>query len=81
MRKEDALVDLEENGLAINYIEGGTVGKLHLLEGAFFGEDLIDVGGQERVCLEKVSTQGALDGGFKFGFRSAGETAQLERFC
>lgn len=45
MREEGALVDLEEDGLAVDDVEGCAVGELHLLEGGFLGEDLVDVGG------------------------------------
>lgn len=64
--EEDAFVHFEEQGLAINDVEGGAVGKLHLLERAFLGEDLIDVGVEEGVGLEKGAAEGALDGGLEF---------------
>lgn len=72
-----AVIVLEEDGLIIDDVEGGAVGELHLCQGGLFRQDLVDVGSQERVACQEGLAQGALDGGFEFGFGTRGDTIMV----
>jgi hypothetical protein len=53
VRNKDACqVLLEEDGCRVENVEGVAVGKLHTRKGGLFGHDFVDVGVQERVCVE-----------------------------
>lgn len=56
---------LVEEGRGVEDVEGVAVGELHGGEGGLFGEDLVDVRGEEGVGGEEVLAEGALDGGFE----------------
>lgn len=57
---------LVEEGYVVEDEKGVAVGELHGLEGALFGEDLIDEGREEGVGFEEGGAEGTLDGGFEF---------------
>lgn len=54
-------VDLEEEGLAVEHVQGGAVRQLHGLERALLGQDLVNVRVQERVRCQQALAQVALD--------------------
>ena len=64
---------LPEQRLPAETIEAHAVGDLDEVELFFFGQDGVDVGVEERVGFEDASADGALGGGFYFGFGAGGE--------
>ena len=64
---------LVEEGFAVEGVEGDAVGDLDEVELGFFGQDVVDVLGEEGVGFEEFGAQGALDGGLDFGFCAGGE--------
>lgn len=82
MRQQVGPVILVEERYGVEHVEGVSVGQLHAREGALLGEDLFDVGRQERVRGEEVLAQRALGGGFELLLGSALEAVMMKlAFC
>lgn len=71
VRQQVGPVILVEERHGVEHVEGVSVGQLHAREGGLLGEDLFDVGRQERVRGEEVLAQRALGGGFELLLGSA----------
>lgn len=80
MRQQVGPVILVKQRHGVEHVEGVSVGQLHAREGGLFGEDLFDVGRQERVRGEEGLAQRALGGGFELllGGALEAETVMLE---
>lgn len=78
MRQQVGSVVLVEERHGVEHVEGVSVGQLHAREGALLGEDLFDVGRQERVRGEEGLSQRALGGGFELLLGSALEAVTME---
>lgn len=79
-----AVVLLVEDGRAVDDVERGAVGQLHLREVRLLGHDLVDVGRQQRVGGEQRVAQGALHGGLELLLGSSLHTAcgrECQRTC
>ena len=74
--EQDAVVDLEEDGLAVEDVEARAVGQLHLLQGGLLGEHIVDEGRQEGVGREQRLAQRALDRGLELLLGGGRETAR-----
>jgi hypothetical protein len=61
VRQERVGIDLEEERLRVQHVQRATVGQLHGLERALLGQDLVNVGVQERVGGQERLAQRALD--------------------
>ena len=67
---------LPEQRLPAETVEAHTVGDLDEVDLFFFGQDDVDVGVEEGVGFEDAGADGALGGGFDFGFGAGGESLQ-----
>lgn len=81
VRQQVGRVVLVEERHGVEHVEGVSVGQLHAREGALLGEDLFDVGRQERVRGEEILAQRALGGGFELLLGSALEAVMKLAFC
>lgn len=54
-------------------VESHAVGEFYGVELGFLGDDIVDVGFEERVCFEDFGANASCDGGFDFGFGGCGE--------
>lgn len=70
---------LPEQRLPVKAVEGDAVGDLDEVELALLRQDVVDVRGQEGVGVEDAGADGALDGGFDFGFGSGNEAVEGRR--
>ena len=64
---------LEKQRLAVEAVHAHAVRHFHQIELLFLGEDVIDVRFQAGVGFEDFVADGALGGGFDFGFCAGGE--------
>lgn len=82
MRQQVGPVILVEERHGVEHVEGVSVGQLHAREGGLLGEDLFDVGRQERVRGEEGLAQRALGGGFELLLGGALEAVRMKlAFC
>jgi hypothetical protein len=72
--EEGVCVDLEEEGLAVEHVEGGAVGQLHGLERALLGQNLVNVGIEERVRGQQALAQVALHRGLELRLGRRGKS-------
>lgn len=72
---------LEEEGHVVEGVEGDAVGQFDEVELGFLGQDVFDLGFEGWVGFEDFGADGALDGGFYFGFCAGGYAGRfvLER--
>lgn len=60
VRQQRVVHVLEEQGVAVEHVQGAAVGQLHGLEGALLRQDLVDVPAQEGVGRQQRLAQPAL---------------------